>query len=74
VVLQKTIDGVTVTNGQRVLVKNQASGATNGIYVVASGAWTRATDYDNTPGGEITNGDIIPVTSGSTQNNHYGHW
>lgn len=42
----QTIDGVAVVAGNRVLVKNQTAQATNGIYVVAAGAWTRATDAD----------------------------
>lgn len=40
------IDGVSVTVGSRVLVKNQSTASQNGIYVVASGAWTRASDMD----------------------------
>lgn len=43
-----TIDGVTLATGDRVLLKNQASGAENGIYIVAaSGAPSRATDADS---------------------------
>jgi hypothetical protein len=42
----QTIDGVAVVAGDRVLVKNQTTASTNGIYVVAAGAWTRATDAD----------------------------
>ena len=42
---EQTIDGVT-TSGSRVLVKNQTSGSQNGIYVSASGAWSRAADMD----------------------------
>ena len=42
----QTIDGVSVVAGDRVLVKDQTSGATNGIYVCAAGAWSRATDFD----------------------------
>jgi hypothetical protein len=42
-----TIDGVTLVTGNRILIKNQAAGAENGIYTVnASGAPTRATDMD----------------------------
>lgn len=42
------IDGVTLATGDRILIKNQAAGAENGIYVVAaSGAPTRATDADS---------------------------
>lgn len=41
------IDGVTLATGDRILIKNQAAGAENGIYTVnASGAPTRATDAD----------------------------
>lgn len=42
----QTIDGVAVGAGDRVLVKNQTTQAENGIYVVAAGAWARATDSD----------------------------
>ncbi len=40
----QTIDGVSVVAGNRVLVKNQSAAAENGIYVAASGAWSRAPD------------------------------
>lgn len=42
----QTIDGVSVVAGNRVLAKNQSTGADNGVYVVAAGAWSRATDSD----------------------------
>ena len=42
----QTIDGVAVIAGDRVLVKNQSTGSQNGIYLAASGSWTRATDFD----------------------------
>jgi hypothetical protein len=43
------IDGITLATGDRILVKNQAAGAENGIYVVAaSGAPTRSTDCNST--------------------------
>lgn len=42
----QTIDGITVIANDRVLVKDQTIVANNGIYVVAAGAWTRATDMD----------------------------
>lgn len=34
----------SLTVGDRILVKDQSTGSQNGIYVVASGSWTRATD------------------------------
>lgn len=36
----------TLTTGMRILVKNQASSQFNGIYVAASGSWTRSLDMD----------------------------
>lgn len=42
----QTIDGIALVANDRVLVKDQATPALNGIYVVQSGAWTRATDMD----------------------------
>jgi len=42
----QTIDGVLLSAGDRVLAKDQTTGSANGIYVVASGAWTRALDSD----------------------------
>jgi len=42
-----TVDGVVLATGNRILIKNQAAPAENGIYVVnAGGAPTRATDAD----------------------------
>lgn len=41
----QTVDGVSLTTGMRILLKNQTTGSQNGIYTVnASGAPTRATD------------------------------
>jgi len=43
-----TIDGVTMSSGDRVLLKNQSAAAENGIYVFngSASAMTRATDMD----------------------------
>ncbi len=42
-----TVDGVVLQTGDRVLIKDQAAAAANGIYIVAaSGAPTRSTDAD----------------------------
>lgn len=59
----QTIDGVALAVGDRVLAKNQTSSANNGIYVVASGAWTRATDADSSA--ELA-GAIVRVQQGTT--------
>jgi hypothetical protein len=42
----QTVDGVSLVATDRILVKDQSTPAQNGIYVVAAGAWTRATDAD----------------------------
>lgn len=67
-----TVDsGSTLTLGQRILVKDHTTAAYNGVYTVttvgtgANGVWTRATDFDNSPTGEILPGDFIFVTSGT---------
>ncbi len=53
-----TVDGVVLATGNRILVKNQAAPAENGIYVVAaSGAPTRATDADSA--GELVNASVF---------------
>ena len=43
----QTIDGIAVVAGDRVLVKEQTTASQNGIYVVSTGAWTRALDADS---------------------------
>ena len=40
----QTVDGVALNAGDRVLVMNQTTPAQNGIYIAATGAWTRSTD------------------------------
>lgn len=66
----QTVDGVAVIAGDRVLVKNQSVGADNGIYVVAAGAWTRATDADTSA--EVTSGMFTFVTEGPGSNGDTG--
>lgn len=43
---EQIIDGVSVVSGDRVLVKNQIDLSQNGVYVVSSGSWARAADFD----------------------------
>ena len=60
-----TVDGVTLATGDRILIKNQATGSENGIYTVnASGAPTRATDADSNT--EVTPGMFTFVEEGTT--------
>lgn len=41
-----TIDAVTITDGDRVLVKNQSNPVQNGIYIANTAGWTRSSDMD----------------------------
>ena len=60
-----SVDGVTLVTGDRILLKNQTTGAENGIYTVnASGAPTRALDADT--GTELNPGTAVTVTEGTT--------
>lgn len=59
----QTIDGVVLVAGDRVLVKDQAADAENGIYVAAAGAWARATDADS--GTKLTAGALVPIEAGT---------
>jgi|GEM_PF-3230053 len=59
---EQTIDGQT-TSGSRVLVIGQADATTNGVYISAAGAWTRASDYDGS--GEIVTGDSFYIQEGT---------
>lgn len=59
-----TVDGVALSVGNRVLVKNQSTASENGIYVVANGAWSRATDFDEPA--EVTAGVFFFVEEGTT--------
>lgn len=61
----QTIDGVAVAAGDRVLVKNQSTGSQNGIYVVAAGAWSRASDAQS--GSALNGGATVWVNQGSSQ-------
>jgi hypothetical protein len=59
----QTIDGVAVGVGDRVLVAGQTTKTQNGVYIVASGAWTRDTDFDTTAKAAIA---LIAVDQGSS--------
>lgn len=59
-----TLDGYTLVNGDRVLIKNQANTAHNGIYIrTSSTVFTRAIDFDTT--NEISSGDFLFVSEGT---------
>jgi hypothetical protein len=59
------LDGYTLLNGDRVLVKDEATQANNGIYTWATGGLvlTRATDFDTAA--EMASGDFTFITYGT---------
>jgi hypothetical protein len=58
-----TLDGVALAAGDRVLVKDQADAAANGLYNAATGPWTRTVDAANNS--QFTTGLDVVVTSGA---------
>ena len=63
----QTVDGVILAPEDRVLVKNQTSSVNNGIYIVKTNAWVRATDADNS--GDLKGGSFVFVQSGALNGN-----
>lgn len=73
-----TVDGTLTVAGNRILVKNEAAGANNGVYTVTQVGTagtpyilTRATDFD-TPGtgvNQIDAGDFFLITAGTANTN-----
>lgn len=63
------IGGYTASVGDRILVKNQADAKQNGIYNVTAVSpnfvLTRASDFDNSPVGEVQAGDFVYVQQGN---------
>jgi hypothetical protein len=59
------LDGYTLLNGDRVLVKNEVASANNGIYTWATGGLvlTRATDFDTAV--EMASGDFTFISYGT---------
>ena len=61
------IDGITVSNGSRVLLAGQTSAVNNGIYVAsATGSWIRASDSDGSVVGDVSLGNYTFVEQGGT--------
>ena len=60
-----TLDGVTLTNGDRILVKDQTTSSQNGIYErTSSTVWTRTVDADTAS--DLTGGVFVFVEQGTT--------
>jgi len=70
------IDLATTEAGYSILVKNQANATQNGIYTITTAGaagtpfvLTRRVDSDNSPAGEVAEGDAVFVTGGSANIN-----
>lgn len=61
---EQTVDGISCTTGNRVLVKDQTSSVDNGVYVVDTGTWTRDLDFDGS--NDVVTGTLVPINSGSS--------
>ena len=59
----ETVDGISITEQDRILVKNQTNPAENGIYIVSAGDIVRASDADS--GAEYVNGKTVEVQQGT---------
>lgn len=67
---EQTIDGIAVIDGDRVLVKDQASAIYNGIYECrADATWVRTKDFDGNR--DVKNGTTVLVVSGTTNGETY---
>lgn len=58
------IDGVTPVANDRILCAGQTTQSQNGLWLAASGAWTRALDADAS--GEIVDGTLVPIGEGTS--------
>ena len=65
-----TIDGVTLANNDRILIKDATDARGNGIFTVSGVGsniqFSRASDADNSPENELTSGSFVFVESGNT--------
>ena len=59
----QTVDGVSLLAGARVLVKHQANAKDNGLYIAATGAWSRSADADTSA--KVTPGLLVLVERGA---------
>jgi len=60
----QTVDGVALSVGDRVLVKNQGTGSQNGLYTVSEEGWVRTTDANTNA--KVTPGLFVFVEQGAS--------
>lgn len=69
----QTVDTIILTDGYRVLVKDQSNLTENGIYdVVSNGDWTRALDFDGPR--DVVQGTCVYVRSGDVSGENVKHF
>ncbi|MGE4077408.1 MAG: hypothetical protein AB7F22_17770, partial [Reyranella sp.] len=61
---EQTVNGVACVSGDRVLVTAQSSSVNNGIYVVSTGPWARAADFDGAL--DVVKGTLVVSNTGTT--------
>lgn len=67
---EQTIDGVAITAGDRVLVKDQTDGTENGIYLCQTTAWTRSKDFNGNR--DVVQGTRVYIANGTTNGGFEG--
>lgn len=66
---QQSIDGVTVPLGSIVLLTNQSSSVTNGLWTVNSSSWTRPSDFST--GSWLVKGTLVMISAGNSNANTF---
>lgn len=66
---EQTIDGVSLVEGDRVLVRSQTDARDNGIYIVSTGNWPRSPDFRDS--NDVFTGTQVFVTGGATYENRW---
>lgn len=67
----QTIDGISLLGGERVLVKNQTEQRQNGVYIVGSAVWIRATDFDESS--DLKAGVFVYIAEGTVNKKKVFH-
>ena len=66
---EQVIDGISVVDGDRVLVKDQVDTTTNGVYVCSTGTWARSKDFNGN--NDIVDGTFFLCKQGTQNANSY---
>lgn len=58
------LDGIVISNGDRILLLGQTTASQNGIYAATAGTWIRTPDADTSA--KVTSGMLVHVEEGNT--------